>query len=77
MIFYSMQVINLAFAAHYLQKEYVAAIGTEGTGNMVINILVTSFSLGLNNVMDTFISQAAGAGNLRVCGIFLNQTRVI
>ena len=69
-----MQVINLAFAAHYLEKEFVAAIGT---GNMVINILVTYFCLGLNNVMDTYISQAAGAGNLRVCGIYLNLTRVI
>lgn len=74
MIFYSMQLINFAFAGHYLQKEYVAAIGT---GNMIQMILVTSFSLGLNNVMDTTISQAAGAGNLKVCGIYLNLCRAI
>ena len=39
--------------------------------------MVTSFSLGLNNVMDTTISQAVGAGKLRVCGIYLNQCRMI
>ena len=46
-------------------------------GNMIQMILVTSFSLGLNNVMDTTISQAVGAGKLRVCGIYLNQCRMI
>ena len=53
MIFYSMMLINFAFAGHYLDKEHVAAIGM---GNMIQMLLVTSFSLGLNNVLDTTIS---------------------
>lgn len=33
--------------------------------------------IGLNSALDTLISQAAGAGNLELCGKYLNRGRFI
>lgn len=33
--------------------------------------------LGINSALETFASQAAGAGNLELCGLYLNRNRVV
>jgi Na+-driven multidrug efflux pump len=36
-----------------------------------------SILLGMNAALDTLVSQAAGAGQLEKCGVFLNRGRFI
>ena len=36
-----------------------------------------SIVIGLNSALETYVSQAAGAKNLELCGVYLNRARVI
>lgn len=55
-------------------KELISAIGL---ANMSMKILGHSALTGLNSALDTFASQAAGAKNHILCGVFLNRARFI
>jgi len=57
------------FAAHSDNEELVAAVGL---GNVIINCFVISIFWSLNSSIDTLASQAYGAGNLKLCGVYLN-----
>ena len=46
-------------------------------GNMTQNLLGLSIILGFNSTLDTLVSQAAGAGNHELCGVYLNRGRFI
>ena len=48
-----------------------------GLGNMTQNLCALSIIYGLNMSVETLVSQAAGAGDLRLCGTYLNRGRVI
>ena len=52
------------------EPELTAAVGM---GFMTTNILGVSFFMGINSVLDTLVSQAAGAGNLELCGVLNNR----
>ena len=59
-----------AYAGHMDDSINVAAMGLAGTFSRM-----TLFSLyvGLNAAQETLTSQAFGAGNKRLCGIYLNR----
>ena len=42
-------------------------------GTMTAYILGMAFILGFNSVLDTLVSQAAGAGNYELCGVLQNR----
>ena len=44
-----------------------------GLSSSICNIVVLSVLLGLNAAQDTLTSQAFGAGNLELCGTYLNR----
>ena len=48
-----------------------------GLCNTCCNIMVMSLLVGLNAPQETLTSQAFGAGNLQITGIYLNRGRVI
>jgi len=66
--------INLIFLGHYNQADLLAGVGI---GNMFMNMTGLSISIGLNGALETLISQAMGAGNIRLCGIYLNRGRFV
>lgn len=45
--------------------------------NMIINMTVTSVAFGLNGALETLVSQAYGARELSLCGVYLNRSRLI
>ena len=73
-IFYAMEVINMYFAGHLNDTAMLAGIGL---GNMSFNLFAMSFAESFNSSIDVLGSQAYGAGNLRLCGIYLNRGRLI
>lgn len=48
-----------------------------GLGTMTSNILCLSILLGFNTALQTLASRAYGAGDLHLCGVYLNRARVI
>ena len=48
-----------------------------GLANMSMAFLVYMLMMGLNSALDTLISNAAGAGNVQLCGVYLNRGRFI
>ena len=63
--------LNLIFIGKVkVQAEIIAAVGV---GNMTQNLIGLSVILGLNSALDTLVSQAAGAGNIQLCGIYRNR----
>jgi MATE family multidrug resistance protein len=47
-----------------------------GIGNVVLNSIGTSFIFGLNSGLETLVSQAFGAKNFKLCGIYLQRGRI-
>lgn len=65
---------NMYFAGHLGDSSYVAGIGL---GNMTINLFVISLLESFNQAIETLATQAAGSGNLYLCGLYLNRGRLI
>ena len=55
-------------------KSIVSAVGL---GNVIQNTFITSVMCSLNSVIETLVSQAAGSGNIEVCGTYLNRAIVV
>ena len=53
---------------------YVAVVGLTNT---TCTIMVLSLIVGLNSAQETLTSQAFGAKNLRLCGLYLNRGTLI
>ena len=66
-------VINNRFAGHLGTESLMAGVGI---GNIYMNILFVSTIWGLNGAISTLVSQAYGAGNLKLCGVYLNRGRI-
>ena len=62
------------FAGTLKDPINLAATGLAGTFGA---IMVLSLMLGLNSAQETLTSQAFGAGNLRLCGVYLNRGHFI
>ena len=48
-----------------------------GLGNMIISTFGVSFFYGLNGSVETLVSQANGAGNQYMCGVYLQTGRLV
>ena len=69
-IAFATPVINGVFAGHMDRPIYLASMGLT---SVCCNVMVLSVLIGLNGAQETFSSQAFGAGNLKLCGIYLNR----
>ena len=67
-------IMNLSFIGHLNDPAMMSGVGL---GNMTNNLCALSIILGFNSALDTLISQAAGAGNIELSGVYLNQGRFI
>ena len=68
------EIINLIFVGYLNNPQITAGVGM---GNMTQNLCALSFILGFNSALDTLISQAAGAGKIELCGVYLNRGRFL
>lgn len=48
-----------------------------GLGNMMIIIVPYSVMIGINTALETFVSRAAGRGNLKDCGLYLHRSIMV
>lgn len=60
--------INLIFVGQLNDPIKVASVGM---GSMILNMFGFGPYLGLNSGLETLLSQAAGSGDKRVCGVYL------
>ena len=67
-------VTQTVFAGTLKDPINLAVVGLAGT---FCAIMVLSLMLGLNSAQETLTSQAFGAGNLRLCGVYLNRGHFI
>ena len=63
-------VIMVYFAGQLDNTIYISVIGLTFS---VGSLMVFSLMVGLNAAIETLTSQAFGAGDLRLCGIYLNR----
>ena len=73
-IFVMQMTVNLFFVGRLNDAALIAGVGM---GNVIANIMCLSFVMGFNQALDTLISQAYGAGQIRLCGTILNRGRII
>ena len=74
------EVINLVMLGHCTHldvMEMEAMIAGAGLGNATQNLLCLSIIYGLNQTVETLVSQAWGAGERELCGVYLNRGRFI
>lgn len=74
LIFYFQEMVNVYFVSHLNDKVMVSAVGL---GNMIQNTFIVSVMCSFNSVVETLVSQAAGSGNLEVCGVYLNRAIIV
>ena len=59
---------------HQQDPDLMAGVGL---GGMLLNVCFFAVGQGLNGTIETFVSQANGAGHLQMCGVILNRARCI
>jgi Na+-driven multidrug efflux pump len=64
----------LIFIGHFNDPIKLAGVGI---GSMVLNMCGLAPYLGLNTGLETLVSQAMGAENFSLCGIYLQRARVM
>ena len=65
---------NVAFSATLQSQTKIAAVGL---ANSILAIFATYFTFGFMVPLETLTSQAYGAGNLRLCGVYLNRAIIL
>ena len=63
-------ITNSVFAGRMDDPVKLAVVGLTGT---VCNVMVSSLMIGLTCAQETLTSQAYGANNLYLCGVYLNR----
>ena len=66
--------INTGFAGRMNDPTKLAAVGL---GSVCTTIMIAGFLIGVNSAQETLTSQAFGAGNIHLCGVYLNRGRYI
>ena len=72
--FLLLETINLVFIGHLNDPVKLAAVGM---GNIIINMCAVGPYVGINSSLETLVSQAYGANNMRLCGVYLQRGRVM
>lgn len=65
---------SMLLAGHMNKPELVAAIGM---GNSIQNCFFVPVIAGLNSAAETLVSQAVGAKDYQLCGMYLNTGRLV
>ena len=66
--------VNTIFAGRLDDSAKLAGVGL---GYTILNVICIIPLLGMNGTIETLVSQAFGAKNLELCGVYLNRGRVI
>ena len=66
--------IALSFAGHLDDATNLVVVGITGS---VMGITTMSVSVGINSAQETLTTQAFGAGQHKLCGIYLNRGQII
>ena len=66
--------VNLIFLGHLGDSKLLNGIGL---GNNYLTLVGMMGISGLLMALDTLVSQAKGAGNIEMCGVYLNRSRFI
>lgn len=70
---YFTETINLITIGQLGNPVLVAAVGM---GNIMMTTTGIGMFIGMNSAMETLVSQAYGANNLELCGIYLWRGRI-
>ena len=65
--------INLIIAGKLNNQHQFAGVGL---GNSINTVITIGMFTGLNQTLNTFVSQSRGAGKYEQCGVYLNQARM-
>lgn len=68
------EIVNLLYVARGQKKEILAGFGM---GNFFMNAVFYAAGFGLNGALDTFVPQAYGRGQMKLCSIYLWRSRII
>lgn len=74
LITFSQETISLIFIGSLNSSVQLAAFGM---GNIFINMFAYSVYFGMNGAIDTLVSQARGAGDMKLCGQYLQRGRIV
>ena len=59
------------------REDDPALLGAFGMGSLIANVLGLSIGVGLTSVLDTLVSQAYGADNMKLAAVHLNRARLV
>ena len=65
---------NMIFAGTLNDSAMLAGVGL---GTTLLNVVILEPLLGMNGALETLISQAYGAKQLQLCGVYINRARII
>lgn len=78
-------IMIIFFCTMFIETANLAFIGIKGTNAMIsglgiaamcFNLSVVTFVIGFNSGLSTLVSQSYGMGDIKMCGIHLNRSRV-
>ena len=72
---FAQNTMNLIFIGHKDSND-PSLIAAVGMGNVILMCCGIGMYVGLNSGLETLVSQAYGANNVRLCGIYLQRARV-
>ena len=64
----------MVFVGYLYNASKMAGVGM---GNTLLNMTGLSLACGLNGALETLVSQGYGAGDLKMCGTYLNRSRAV
>ena len=67
------QLVNMTAKGHLGSEKMTAGVGV---GDSISTYIVQAFANGTGRALDTFATQAFGAGEMKLCGQLLNRGRV-
>lgn len=73
-ISFTNEVANVIFIGHAGDEVELAAVGI---GNMMQNCVGLSIGIGFSLALNTFVSQASGAGRPDLCAVYLQRCRLL
>ena len=66
--------VNIVYAGKLNDAHKLAGLGL---GSCMLLCLTSYIIEGMNGALETLVAQAYGAGQLHLCGVYLNRARVI
>ena len=66
--------VSVAYAGKLNDAHKLAGLGLGSSMLYCLNLYII---MGMNGALETLVAQAYGAGQLHLCGVYLNRARVI